>query len=184
MVRTSSSREGIARGAIDDAVCRIVDELQRRHGWCWATERGLREELERQTGRRVGARSIGRALKRLSAQGIISHRRVMPGRRMANGQLTSHGTQHNRHVPRWELRAKRKRAAKERERARIIAEQLAERERAAERKRLAGRQPPEPREEPLKLSEDKQRELARLIAAGDFVQLELFFAKHGKPPDG
>jgi hypothetical protein len=174
------------RACLDDAVRDMVIDMSRRYGWTWAYEPGFRAELERRTGRRVGARSIARVLRRLAARGEIEHRRIPPGGRLPNGARTGCGGQKNRHVPRWKARKAKKRAVRDRERARVIAEQLAERERAAERKRLAGEQPREPSEQPAKLSLDKQQELQRLISAGDFEQLSLFWRDveaSRKPPD-
>lgn len=107
-----------SRGSLDDLVLKTVRELQPgAKKYAYASERGIREEIERRTGRRVGARSIGRSLGRLAAKGLVLHRRVLPGRRMANGKITSHGTQHNRVIPRWEKR-RRDREAASRERMR------------------------------------------------------------------
>lgn len=172
---------GRQRGALEDAIVRMVDDLSIKHGWSWATEGGMRAELERRTGRRVGERSIGRVLRRLEAEGKIVHRRILPGERMPNGKLTSHGSQRNRYVPRWQKRAEEKRKARARARAETTARQRAVAEAAA-----AVRPAPKPqRKEPerVQLTAAEQQELSRLLADEDYVQLALFWSSRAKPPD-
>lgn len=174
-------------GPLDDAVIRLVGDLSVTHGWSWATERGLRDELERRTGRRVGERSIGRVLRRLVKTGAIAHRRILPGGRMANGMRTSHGTQHNRHIPRWLQRAERKRERRRLERQARIERQRTDAEAAAARKRAddsarARASERQERAERVQLSAEEQAEVQGYIAGGDFVQLALFWKNRAKPP--
>lgn len=111
------------------AVCRLIGSLQdgpSAKGWCYASERALRECLAVMIGRVVGARSIGRVIHRLAKTGEIVHKRRLPGEEVRPGCGPSgSGGQHNRYVPRSLLRAEAKRKARAKKRAQILAQQRA-----------------------------------------------------------
>jgi len=111
-------------------------------GVVFAFERSLREKVEARTGRRHGARSIGRVLYRLAARGVIGHQWIRSGQMLGPNRTTC-GGQHNWIITR-EVKRKSRKLARERERqARHRMQRANERreEAEAEARRAAAKRP-------------------------------------------
>lgn len=108
----------------------IIERNSRRElGFCNATENTLRLWAWEQTGHLYGSGSFGRRLRAEHARGKLERRRVPPGGRFKNGQLTRSGTTTNRFPSEKERRQRlwREKQEKRRQRREANGHQRAER---------------------------------------------------------
>jgi DNA-binding PadR family transcriptional regulator len=76
----------------DADLLRILQSLQRRHGWAYVSERVLRELFEQDTGHAPGVGTIRAALDRMSAQGILHQVWLLRGGLLPDGRVATAGT--------------------------------------------------------------------------------------------
>ena len=95
-------------GPLDDRVLDAIRSKQNRHGWCFAFARTIRDLIYWRTGVHYAVGSVQRSIGRLRRAKILQHKRIAPNQRLASGKLTRCGGQHNRFIPRWIQRSRRK----------------------------------------------------------------------------
>lgn len=184
--------------------------LQRRYGWCFASEAEKRRMLGEDTGHGAGVGTISEREDALEVQGLLVIRRAMPGSTMPDGSECLHGTrltrvltdQRAQHAARQDyerrLLEETRRAPKKAEtrRPRRPPRVLHEPQRyQAIDRLLAGVKRPANPSRPVPLSKDearslraddfeaeRQRQLMALAAMGD--ELEPLLREKKKPPDG
>jgi hypothetical protein len=164
---------------VDAPLLRVLANLQRRHGECFASEAGLRRMICEDVGHMPGVDTVPCALERLEAQGLLEQRWLKPGGILPDGSVCTHGTRLVI-VPRCRIhrRGLAARARRDGTTNRVQERML----QTLEQARASAMKPPPPADDRARALERKRAEdLARLAQLADAWALE--DAAKGRPPD-
>lgn len=80
------------RKSVDAALMHLLCNLQRAHGWSYASEAGLRQKICEDVGHMPGMDTVRRALDRLAELGLLHQVWLLKGGILPNGDVASAGT--------------------------------------------------------------------------------------------